>query len=222
MPAGPQPSPFLNQVRDAIRVRHYSIRTEDTYLSWVKRYINFHHKRHPREMGEREVVDFLTYLAVQRHVSPSTQNQALNALVFLYKAVLDRPLGEINGAIRAKKKQKLPVVLTTEEIRRLLHNLSGVHWLIACLLYGSGLRLMECLRLRVMNLDFDHHCILIMNGKGGKDRVVTLPDDLILPLERHLENRKTDHERDLAEGYGTVYLPYALERKYPNASSEWA
>lgn len=215
-------SPFLNQVRDAIRVRHYSIRTEAAYITWVKRYINFHNKRHPREMGEQEVVDFLTYLAVKRHISPSTQNQALNALVFLYKAVLDKPLGEINGAIRAKKKQKLPVVLTSDEVRRVLQNLTGVHWLIGCLLYGSGLRLMECLRLRVMNLDFDHRCIFILNGKGGKDRVVTLPDDLSIPLQRHLQNRKTLHERDLAEGYGTVYLPYALERKYPNAPSEWA
>jgi integron integrase len=222
MSARRRSSPFLNQVRDAIRVRHYSIRTEEAYLTWVKRYINFHRKRHPRDMGEQEVVEFLTYLAVQRNVSPSTQNQALNALVFLYKAVLDRPLGKIHGAVRAKKKQKLPVVLTPAEIGRLLNNLNGVYWLIGCLLYGSGLRLMECLRLRVMNLDFGHRCVFVMNGKGGKDRVVTLPDDLIIPLQRHLANRKTLHERDLAEGYGTVYLPYALERKYPNASSEWA
>jgi integron integrase len=214
-------SPFLEQVKAAIRVRHYSIRTEQAYVDWIRRFILFHNKRHPLEMGEREVAEFLTYLAVTRHVSPATQNQALNALVFIYKHVLEQPLNEIHGIIRAKHKQRLPVVLTLEEIRRILKHLEGVHWLAACLMYGSGLRLMECVRLRVKDLDFAHRAIIVMNGKGGKDRVVTLPDDLIVPLRRHLTAVKLTHDKDLVDGYGDVYLPYALSRKYPSAGKSW-
>jgi integron integrase len=214
-------SPFINNVIKEIRVRHYSIRTEKCYVDWIKRFIWFHNKRHPEEMGEKEVGEFLSYLAVKRNVSASTQNQALNALNFLYKAVLDRPLQEIRGVVRAKAKKKLPVVLTKEEIRRILKELNGVYWLGACLLYGSGLRLMECLRLRVMNIDFDHRAIYVIDGKGGKDRVVTLPDELVIPLKRHLQSVKTTHEKDLADGFGEVYLPNALARKYPRAASEW-
>jgi len=213
-------SPFFKQVSDAIRVRHYSIRTERCYLDWIKRFILFHRKRHPLEMGVHEVTAFLTHLAVNKNVSPSTQNQALNALNFLYQAVLEKPLGKIE-AVRARKKQKLPVVLTKAEVRDVLNHLKNVHWLAACLLYGSGLRLMECIRLRVMNIDFDHRAIFVIDGKGAKDRVVTLPDDLIMPLKRHLETVKTIHERDLAAGLGDVYLPYALARKYPSSGKSW-
>ena len=164
MSSEPRRSPFLNEVRDAIRVRHYSIRTEEAYVEWVKRFILFHGKMHPSDMGEPEVRSFLTHLAVDRNVAASTQNQALNALVFLYKAVLDQPLGEIYGLVRAKRPQRIPVVLTTEEVRRLLRHIEGVQWICACLMYGSGLRLMECLRLRVMDLDFDHRTVQIQLG----------------------------------------------------------
>ena len=215
-------SPFLKEIRHAIRVRHYSVRTEETYVDWIKRFILFNGKRHPRDMGELEVGRFLTYLAVQRKVAASTQNQALNALVFLYKRVLNRPLGEIEGVVRAKRPQRLPVVLSRQEVKRLLRNLNGAHWLAACLMYGSGLRLMECVRLRVKDIDFDHRAILVRSGKGDKDRVVTLPDELIPVLRRQLEAVRNIHEKDLADGFGAVYLPHALARKYPNAPSQWA
>ncbi len=217
-----QSSPFLRTVRDAIRVRHYSIRTERAYLRWVRQFILFHDKRHPADMGGSEVAAFLTYLAVVRGVAPATQNQALNALVFLYDAVLDRPLGDIRGIVRAKPKEKLPVVLTMDEVRAVLTRLSGIHWLIACIQYGSGLRLMESVRLRVKDLDFTHRAIFVRNGKGGKDRVVTLPEPLITPLRRHLQGRRNLFDQDLAANVATVYLPYALARKYPSAPTEWA
>ncbi len=215
-------SPFLQRVRNAIRVRHYSIRTEQAYVDWIRRFILFHGKRHPNELGEADVGRFLTWLAVERDVAPSTQNQALNALVFLYRHVIDRPLGEITNAARAKKPQKLPVVLTQDETKRLFRHLDGNHWLPVCLLYGSGLRLMECLRLRVKDLDFDHRALVVRCGKGGKDRVVTLPDVLVVPLQRHLESVRNLHEKDLRDGFGAVYLPCALARKYPNAARSWA
>jgi len=216
------PSPFLRSVRESIRVRHYSIRTEEAYVQWVKRFILFHGKRHPAQMGEAEVSAFLTHLAVEGQVAAATQNQALNALVFLYRNVLDRPLGEFAGIVRAKRPPRVPVVLTLAEVSRILRALKGVYWLIACLQYGSGLRLLESVRLRVKDLDFEHRAIVVRDGKGGKDRVVTLPDELVVPLKRHLANRKTAFERDCTEGVGTVFLPYALARKYPNAESEWA
>jgi integron integrase len=222
MQTSTNPSPFLQSVREAIRVRHLSIRTEDAYVHWIKRFIFFHAKRHPEEMGEREVAAFLSHLAVEGDVASSTQNQALNALVFLYRNVLERPLGECAGIVRAKRPQRVPVVLTPAEVASILRELRGVYWLIACLQYGSGLRLLESVRLRVKDLDFDHRAILVRDGKGGKDRVVTLPDELAVPLERHLENRRTSFERDCAQGVGTVYLPFALARKYPNAPTEWA
>ena len=218
----PGSSPFLDSIRDAIRLRHYSIRTEQSYLDWAKRFILYHDKRHPREMGEKEVGAFLTHLAVNGNVSASTQNQVLSALVFLYKAVLEKPLGEIHGVVRAKKPQKLPVVLTQKEVQAVLRGLAHMHWLVACLQYGSGLRLMESVRLRVKDLDFNHRSIYVRDGKGGKDRVVTLAEELIVPLQRHLQSVRTIHERDLEEGFGRVYLPYALERKYPKAPGEWA
>jgi len=214
------PSPFLIRVRDAIRVRHYSIRTEKSYLDWVKRFILFHNKRHPEEMGEKEVTAFLTHLAVQGNVAAATQNQALNALNFLYKVVLEKPLENIQ-AVRSTKQKKLPIVLTTDEIRQLLKQLNGHHWLAACLMYGSGLRLMEAIRLRVMHVDFEHRAIYIINGKGAKDRVVTLSDELIEPMRRHIESVKNTHDKDLSDGFGDVYLPHALKRKYPNAGKSW-
>lgn len=215
-------SPFLRSVRGVIRLRHLSIRTEEAYVGWIKRFILFHGKRHPAQMGEAEVVAFLTHLAVEGQVASSTQNQALNALVFLYGAVLERPLGECAGIVRAKRPQRLPVVLTPAEVARILNGLTGAYWLIGCLQYGSGLRLLESVRLRVKDLDFEHRAILVRDGKGAKDRVVTLPDEIVVPLKRHLENRRTVFERDCADGFGTVFLPYALARKYPNAASEWA
>jgi integron integrase len=216
-----KPSPFLVRVRGVLRVRHCSYRTEQTYIHWIKRFILFHDKTHPERMGEAHVAAFLTHLAVDRGVSPSTQNQALNALVFLYRHVLDRPLGDIGTVVRARRKTRIPMVLSREEVSRMLHFLDGVHWLIACLQYGSGLRLMESLRLRVKDLDFAHRAIIVRSGKGDKDRVVTLPDELVEPLQRHLENRLTLFERDVRAGVGSVEMPHALARKYPNAEREW-
>lgn len=200
-------SPFLNTIRDAIRLRHYSIRTEKTYLDWAKRFILFHDKKHPNMMGEKEVVAFLTHLAVDRNVAPSTQNQALS---------------DLKGIVRAKRPPKLPTVLSSAEVREILLNLDGAYWLAACLMYGSGLRLMECMRLRIMNLDFEHKAIHVFHGKGAKDRVVTLAGELFVPLKRHFEGVRNTHEKDLADGYGEVYLPYALERKHPNAATQWS
>lgn len=214
-------SPLLEEIRAAIRVRHYSIRTEQAYIDWVRRFILFHGKRHPREMAEREVAAFLTHLAVDRKVAPATQNLALNALVFLYRHVLERPLGEISGIVRASRPPKLPMVLTPEEVGRVLAGLSGTPWLVACLQYGSGLRLMESVRLRVKDLDFGHRALFVRHGKGGKDRVVTLPDELIEPLRRQLEHRRNLFEQDRMAGVASVYLPDALARKYPNAPTEW-
>lgn len=221
MSAGARRSAFLERVRAGIRARYYSIRTDEAYVLWARRFILYHGKRHPSEMGEAEVAAFLTHLAVEARVTPSTQNQALNALVFVYKHVLEQPLGEIHGAVRAARKPKLPVVLSIDEVSRVLGHLSGQHWLIACLQYGSGLRLLESVRLRVKDLDFPHRAVFVRDGKGAKDRVVTMPDELAEPLERHLANRRTLFEQDGRAGHGTVYLPFALERKYPNAPAEW-
>jgi integron integrase len=216
-----QSSPFLEEVRQIMRVQHYAIRTELSYIDWIKRFILFHDKRHPSEMGEAEVAAFLTHLSVNRNVAPATQGQALNALVFLYRKVLNRPLDEMHGIVRSKKKSKIPVVLTQLEVATMLSKLEGVHWLAGCLLYGSGLRLMECIRLRVKDVDYGRLSITVRRGKGGKDRVVTLARELVVPLQRHLESVKMTHERDLAEGFGSVYMPYALNRKYPHAATSW-
>ncbi|RMD59574.1 integron integrase [Candidatus Parcubacteria bacterium] len=212
---------LLDRVRDAIRRKHYSTRTEQAYVYWIKRFIFFHNKRHPREMGAPEIEAFLTHLAVNENVAASTQNQALSALLFLYREVLKHPIeGEINAA-RAKRPKRLPTVLTREEVRRVLDAMSGTQRLVAQLLYGSGLRLLEALRLRVKDLDFAQHQIVVRDGKGFKDRVTILPESLVQPLQEHLKRVKLIHEQDLDHGYGTVYLPYALERKYPNANREW-
>jgi integron integrase len=212
---------LLDRVREVLRRKHYSIRTEEAYLAWIKRFILFHDKRHPQEMGLPEVDAFLTDLAVRQGVAASTQNQALSALLFLYAEVLQQPLDGPVQAERAKQPTRLPTVLTRDEVGRVLDALSGMHRLMAQLLYGSGLRLMECVRLRVKDLDFAQHQILVRDGKGGKDRVTMLPERLITPLQEHLRHVQLLHAQDLREGYGAVYLPYALERKAPNASREW-
>ncbi|MEE1950121.1 integron integrase [Pseudomonas alcaligenes] len=212
---------LLDQVREQIRLRHYSIRTEAVYLEWVKRYIRFHKYRHPQEMGGPQVEAFLSDLAVRRDVSASTQNQALSAILFLYKQVLQIELPWMDGVIRARRPQRLPVVLTREEVASVLAQLDGTLWLIASLLYGSGMRLMEVLRLRVKDVEFARLEILIRDGKGQKDRVTMLPRKLAAPLELHLQRVRALHEQDLREGYGRANLPHALARKYPNAAAEW-
>lgn len=213
---------LLDQVRAAIRTRHYSLRTEKAYIHWIKRFIFFHKKRHPLDMGEGEVGQFLSSLATEAHVSASTQNQALNALLFLYREVLEKPLGYINGVVRAKRPSRLPVVLTRPEVRAILSALNGSEWLMAMLLYGAGLRLMDCLRLRVQDIDFLSNQIVVRDGKGEKDRVTMLPAAVQEPLRRHLEEVKTQYQRDVENGRGGASLPYALERKYPTAAKEWA
>ncbi len=214
--------PLLQQVRAAIRVRHYSIRTEQAYVFWIRRFILFHRKRHPNDMGATEVAAFLSHLATDLNVAASTQNTALNAVLFLYREVLRRPIGLVDGVIRAKAPQRLPVVLTRDEVAHLLIQFDGAQWLMVALLYGSGLRLLEMLRLRVKDLDFDRRVIVVRDGKGAKDRVTILPGELIEPLHLHLTSVRATYERDVERGTADVYLPYALERKYPNASREWA
>ena len=221
-PVKGEPPRLLEQVRNAIRRLHYSYRTEQAYVHWIKRYIWFHGKRHPAELGAPDVTAFLTHLAREREVSASTQNQALSALLFLYGRVLEVKLPWMDGIERAKRPVRVPVVLTVDEVRALLARLEGTKWLMASLLYGAGLRLRECLKLRVKDVDFGYRQITVRDGKGGKDRVTMLPAGLVEPLRGQLARIKTLHERDLAEGYGEVELPNALERKYPNACREWA
>ena len=218
----PQQPRLLDKMRDKIRVKHYSIRTEQTYLDWVRRYIRFHGLRHPRELGAEAVEAFLTHLAVKRNVAASTQNQAKSALLFLYKEVLGAELPWLDGVESAKQSKRLPVVLSQSEATQLLARMSGTAGLIARLLYGSGLRLMEGVRLRVKDLDLDRCEILVRDGKGAKDRVTVLPQRLMEPLAAQLAVTDALHKRDLSEGFGAVYLPHALERKYPNAPREWA
>jgi len=213
-------SQLLDQMRDRIRTLHYSIHTEDAYVHWAKQFILFHGKRHPLEMGEAEVGEFLTYLAVERNVAASTQNQALSAILFLYKVVLDRPLEGVEDVLRAKKPQRLPVVFTREEVRAVLARMQGDKAVMASLLYGSGLRLMECLRLRVKDVDFGQNHIVVRDGKGRKDRVTVLPGPLVDPLRRQVERVVEIHRQDLRDGFGRVDLPFALAKKYPNADRE--
>jgi integron integrase len=220
--AASQQSPkLLDRVREEIRLRHYSIRTEETYVDWSRRFILFHNKRHPKDMGAEEVTAFLTYLATERKVSASTQNQAKSALLFLYREVLDLELPWLDEVIAAKPGKRLPVVLTQTEVRRLLDGTSGTMGLVIALLYGTGMRLLEGLRLRVKDVEFARREIIVREGKGNKDRVTVLPENLILPLKTHLEKVKTLHERDLEAGFGEVYLPDALAVKYPNAAKAW-
>jgi integron integrase len=212
---------ILDQVSDAIRLKHYSYRTEQTYKEWIKRYILFHKKRHPREMGEQEIQAFLSYLATEKNIAASTQNQALSAILFLYRHVLLKPIDIPADLIRAEKSKTLPTVLTHAEALAVIQEMKGDSQLMAKILYGGGLRLTECLRLRVKDIDFGNHQIIVRDGKGEDDRFTVLPDSLIPELERHLQHVRLLHQRDLNAGYGEVYLPYALSRKYPKSAREW-
>jgi integron integrase len=218
LPASPK---LLDQVRERLRVKHYSIRTETQYIQWIRRFIYFHGKRHPRDMGGPEVEAYLTHLAVDGHVAASTQNQALSALLFLYREVLEMELPWLDKVTRARRPKRLPVVLTREEVRRVLDGMAGVYGLMARLLYGTGMRLMECVRLRVKDVDFERLEIIVRDGKGGKDRVTMLPVSIAQDLQSHLNKRRLLFDDDVARGKAAVYLPDALARKYPNAESEW-
>lgn len=220
--SGTTQSRLLDQLRDAITVRHYSRDTLKAYTHWAKRYIYFHGIKHPKDMGAAEVQCFLTHLAVKERVSASTQNQAFNALLFLYKHVIKKDLGDID-AVHAKRYQNIPTVLTKDEIKRLMDHLRGDYWLIAMLLYGCGLRIeIECLKLRIQDLDFNRRMITVHQGKGKKSRVVPMPTAVIDRLQRHLESVKKTHDADLALGFGSVELPEAFDRKSPAAPKEWA
>ncbi|GIV83778.1 MAG: integron integrase [Candidatus Roseilinea sp.] len=224
-PSNPaRPKKLLDQVRDAIRLKHYSYRTEESYVLWIKRFILFHDKRHPNDMGRPEIEAFLTHLATRERVAASTQNQALAALLFLYRNVLHRDdpaLFDSLNIARAQKPAHLPTVLTKEEVGKIIRLIPNEYQLMARLLYGSGLRLMECLHLRVKDIDFVQSQIIVRDGKGEKDRVTMLPTSLVAPLQEHLARVKHLHDQDLAKGHGYVDLPYALARKYPNANREW-
>jgi len=211
---------LLDQVRNAVRRRHYSYRTEQAYVHWIKRFIYFHSLRHPQELGEAEVTAFLNHLA-GRGVASATQNQALSALLFLYKEVLASPLDWLDGLVRAKRPARVPTVLTVSEVQRLLAGLDGSKWLMASLLYEAGLRLRECLKLRVKDIDFEYRQIVVRYGKGAKDRVTMLPTAVIEHLQAHLARVKLLHEQDIAVGYGDVELPDAISRKYPRAAYDW-
>ena len=218
---GPARPKLLDQVRETIRRRHYSYRTEETYVHWIRHFIYFHDKRHPQEMGGAEVTAFLNHLARERKVASSTQNQALSAILFLYKEVLARELGWLEGLEWAKRPARVPTVLTPAEVQRLLAHLEGSKWIMASLLYGAGLRLRECLKLRVKDVELEYRQIIVRDGKGAKDRVTVLPDSVIEPIKLHLVRVKALHEKDVAAGYGDVELPDALQRKYPRAGYEW-
>lgn len=209
------------QVREAMRRLHYSRRTEEAYWHWIKGFVYWSGKRHPARLGEAEVTAYLSHLATQRNVAAATQNQALAAILFLYREVLGCPLSWLDGMVRAKRPVRLPVVLSPNEADCLLAQMKGVHWLMASLLYGAGLRLMECLRLRVKDLDFAYCQIFVREGKGGKDRVTLLPARIVQPLHEQLGEARRLHSLDLREGCGEVHLPYALARKYPRAGCEW-
>ncbi len=213
---------LLDRVREKIRVKHYSIRTETAYVGWIKRFILFHDKKHPEMLGAKEVEAFLSDLATTRNVAASTQNQALNAILFLYREVLEMKLDWLDNVVRAKRPGRLPVVLSRSEARAVLSRLDGQCWLMASLLYGSGLRVTECLRLRVKDLDFEYREIMVRDGKGNKDRGTVLPETLIPHLKTHLSKRRLEHREDIRRGLGDVYLPTALATKYPTAPTQWA
>jgi integron integrase len=221
MSSSPQPPRLLDQVRESIRLKHFSLSTEKSYVYYIRDFILFHDKRHPKDMGGSEIRAYLSHLATSRHVAASTQTVALSALLFLYRQVLGIDLPYIDGIERAKRPQRLPVVFTRSEVKQILANIDGVHHLIISLLYGTGMRLMECLRLRVKDIDFEYGQITVRDGKGQKDRHTMLPKSLIEPLQLQMEKAQRLHKQDLAMGYGTVDLPYALAQKYPNAHQEW-
>ena len=212
---------LLEQVRMLIRRRHYSLRTEEAYVGWIRRFILFHDKRHPKDMGKVEIEAFLNDLVLKRGVAAATQAQALNAIVFLYKQVLDMDTGEFDSLRKSNKPKRLPVVLSVAEVGRVLALMDGRNALMAKLLYGAGLRLMECVRLRVQDIDFDYGQLHVRNGKGQKDRVSTLPSKLFPALQEQLEKTRMIHQNDLSDGFGDVYLPNALAKKYPSAGKEW-
>ena len=215
---------LLDDVRHIMRLKHYSIHTERIYSDWIKQYVKFHKMHLKKELlnnPESKVEDFLSYLAIQRKVAISTQNQAMNALVFLYKQILEHPLKKTVDAVRSTKNRKIPVVLTQEEVKQIITLLEGSSQLVVYLLYGSGLRITEAVRLRVHDIDFDYKQITVRSGKGNKDRVTPLSSRLIMPIKAHLERVKLIHDKDLLAGYGSVYLPYALNRKYKNAEKSW-
>jgi integron integrase len=220
--AAPWPPRLLDAVRQAIRARHYSRRTEKAYAAWIKRYVLFHGKRHPREMGVAEVKQFLSSLATDRHVSASTQNQAFSALLFLYREVLGQALPGLDDVVRAKRPVRLPLVLSRDEVQAVLRQLQGVPWLMASLMYGAGLRLLECVRLRVKDVDFARGELTVRDGKGQKDRMTVLPARLAEALRDHLERMAEQYRVDVRQGAGVVALPHALARKYPRACRDWA
>jgi integron integrase len=213
---------LIQQVREKIRIKHYSLRTEEAYIYWIRKFIHYHYYRNPLLLTEPDLSKFLSYLALHQKTAASTQNQATCALLFLYRDVFQQDLDWIRNIQRAKPNFRIPVVFSREEIRMILNQLDGTIWIMVSLLYGSGIRLMECLRLRIKDLDFDSKQIVVRDGKGTRDRVTLLPESLILPLQKHLLRVKALHEMDLHEGFGKVYLPFALQRKYPKANSEWA
>jgi integron integrase len=224
MPTQPVPAAppkLLDRVRWHLRVKHYSLRTEELYLHWIRRFILFHQKRHPQEMGEEEIAAFLSHLAIDGHVAAATQNQAFSALLFLYQQVLDRKLNYVTGVERVKRPPKLPVVLTRREAHAIIAQLPAGYRLMGELLYGSGLRLLECLRLRIKDIDFGYEQIIVRDGKGLRERRTLLPTRLKQPLREHLHRVREIHQRDLAHGRGAVYLPFALKRKYPSAALDW-
>ena len=216
----PPPS-LLTRVRNAIRLKHYSLRTEQAYVDWIRRYIVFHGKRHPSGLGSEDIERFLSHLAVERQVAASTQNQAKSALLFLYREVLEVELPWLDGVVRAKTPSRLPVVVTEQEVMSVLRRLRGVHRLLGCLLYGSGLRILEALRLRVQDLELPRRQIIVRDGKGAKDRVTVVPDRLITALAEQLDRARRMHDSELAAGGGAVWLPHALARKWPNAARAW-
>ncbi len=221
-PSNIEPPKLLDQVRGKIRLKHYSIRTEQAYVDWIKRYILHFDKQHPKDLGAGEVEQFLTYLAVVGKVSASTQNQAKSALLFLYKEILGVDLPWLDDVERVKTPKRLPVVLTQQEVQKILTQLDGVHHLVVSLLYGTGMRILEALRLRVKDVDFARKEILIRDGKGFKDRVTMLPLSLVAPLQAHIVEVRALHESDLKQGFGAVYLPFALAKKYPYAARDWS
>lgn len=218
----PKPKKLMEQCRDQIRLKQYSPRTEKTYLKWIRAYILFHNKRHPREMAGPEIKQFITHLVTERDISASTQNQVLSALLFLYRTVLNIPINEpILENLRPKKGKRIPVVLSKEEAKAIIAAMPNPYKLMAQVMYGAGLRLMECLRLRVKDIDFEYHRILIYDGKGGDDRASMLPDSILPAMREHLARVKVIHQKDLEEGFGSVIMPFGLDKKFPNAHKEW-
>lgn len=217
----PQPKKLLDQVREALRTKHYSYRTEQTYVDWIKRYILFHKKQHPKELGVEEIREFIAHLAAERKVATSTQNQALSATLFLYRTVLQIEINLPPELMRPSRPRRLPVVLTHEEAMSVINAMSGVPRIMTKILYGSGLRIMECMRLRVRDIDFEHHQILVRGGKGDDDRLTVLPDSVATDLRYILQDVQALHQKDLRDGYGEAGLPNALGVKYKNAGREW-